>query len=306
MRVAVSSRPRSTRVRVAVASIVAALAGAGIGAVLARDPAVGHAGPGPPRVGLRSGVARLPLPAGWEPLNRWSSLPGLHDATAVRGAHSMVAVDIRSPEDPSLLPADVRASSGGRLPAPRLLRLGSRRAWRYEIPGARTRTGVVAMALPTTGGVVTIACRADAGNTVEARDDCGGAMRALRLEGAYELAPAPEAAARIVLPGLMASLNRVRRSGRRALGATRSARTRRDAARRIAVAYRRAAERLRPLAAGGADRLPDAFAELARRHRALAGASRGRDVVRAQRAGAAIESGERRLQRLLAGDDVRR
>ena len=131
-------------------------------------------------------------------------------------------------------------------------------------------------------------------------------MRALRLEGASELAPAPEAAARIVLPGLMASLNRVRRSGRRALGATRSARTRRAAARRIAVAYRRAAERLRPLAAGGADRLPDAFAELARRHRALAGANRRRDVVRAQHAGAAIEYGERRLQRLLAADHVRR
>jgi hypothetical protein len=300
MRNAGGSHLRSTRVRVAVATFLAAVAGAGIGPALVRDPPAQRAGSGPPRVGLASGVARLPLPAGWVPLNRRSSLPGLHDATAVRGAHSMVALDIRSPEDPSLLPADVRAASAGKLPAPRLQRLDSRRTWRYEIPEARTQAGVVAMALPTTGGVVTIACQADAGTTIGARDDCSGAMSALRLDGASELAPAPETAARIVLPDIVAALNRQRRSGRRALGATRSPRRRGEAARRLAVAYRSAAERLRPLAAGDAHRLTDAFAELARHHLELAAASRRRDVVVAERAGAAIEHGELRLQPLLA------
>lgn len=300
MRNAHGSHRRSIRLRVALATLLAAVVGAGIGTALARDPEPRRADSGPPQVGLASGVARLPLPAGWEPLNRHSSLPGLPDATAVKGAYSMVALDIRSPEDPSLLPEAVRAASAGRLPAPRLQRLDSRRTWNYEIPDALTHTSVVAMALPTTAGVVTIACQADAGSTIGAREDCRGAMSSLRLDGASELAPGPEAAARIVLPDIVASLNRQRRSGRRALGATRSPKRRGEAARQLAGAYRSAAERLRPLAAGDAHRLTDALDELARDHLELAAASRRRDAAAAQRAGAAIEHGERRLQPLLA------
>jgi hypothetical protein len=300
MRNAGCSRLRSTSVRVALATLLAAVVGGGIGTALARDPEAPRVDSGPPRVGLASGVARLPLPAGWRPLNRHSSLPGLRDATAVQGAHSMVALDIRSPEDPSLLPEAMRAASAGDLPAPRLQRLDSRGTWRYEIPDALTHISVVAMALPTTGGVVTIACRSDTGSTSGAREDCGRAMSSLRLDGASELAPAPEAAARIVLPDIVGSLNRKRRTGRRALGATRSPGRRGEAARRLAAAYRSAAERLLPLAAGDAHRLTGAFAELARDHLELAAASRRRDVAGAQRAGAAIEHGERRLQPLLA------
>jgi hypothetical protein len=294
------SHRRSIRLRVALATLLAAVVGAGIGTALARDPEPRRVDSGPPQVGLARGVARLPLPAGWEPLNRHSSLPGFRDATAVRGAYSMVALDIRSPEDPSLLPEAVRAASAGGLPAPRLQRLDSRRTWNYEIPDALTHTSVVAMALPTTAGVVTIACQADAGSTIGAREDCRGAMSRLRLDGASELTPAPETAARIVLPHVVDSLNRQRRSGRRALGATRSPTRRGEAARQLAVAYRSAAERLRPLAAGNAHRLTGALAELARDHLELAAASRRRDVVVARRAGAAIEHGERRLQPLIA------
>jgi len=291
--------PRPTRARIGVATLLAVLAGAGIGMALAREPGTQRADPGGPRVGLRSGAVRLPLPAGWVPLDRHSSLPGLHDATAVLGAYTMVALDLRPPEDASLLPAALRAASGGTLPEPRLDHLGGRPIWRYEIAGTRERTGVVAMALPTTGGVVTIACQIDAGSAATARYDCGEAMNALRLEGASELAPAPEAAGRIALPGIVAMLNGERRSGRRALRAATSPGGRGDAARRIAMAYRSAVERLRPVAAGEARRLVAAFAGLARRHLRLAAHSRRRDPIAAERAGAAIEHGERRLQRLL-------
>jgi hypothetical protein len=285
---------------VAVATLLAAAAGAALGTALAPDDPDPRRGEDAPRVGLMSGVARLPLPAGWEPLRRRSSLPGLHDATAVRGVHSAVALDIRAPEDSSLLPADVVAASAGDLPAPRLLRLDGRRAWRYEIPGARPQTRLVALALPTTGGVVTIACQADAAAIGLAQAECEGAMGALQLEGAEDLAPAPETAARIVLPATVARLNQQRRRGRRALAATRSPRGRSEAARLLARAYVTAAERLRPLAAGEARRLTVGCAELARRHRALAVASRRRDARSARRAVAAIENGERRLAPLLA------
>jgi hypothetical protein len=247
-----------------------------------------------------SGVARLPLPAGWEPLQRRSSLPGLHDATAVRGVHSAVALDIRAPEDSSLLPADVVAASAGDLPAPRLRELEGRGAWRYELPGSRPSTRLVALALPTTRGVVTIACEADAASIGRAGEECEGAMGGLRLDRASELTPAPETAVRTVLPTTVARLNRQRRSGRRALAATRSPHGRSEAARRLARAYVTFADRLRPLAAGEARRLTVAGAELAHAHRALAIASRRRDARSAERAGKAIETGERRLAPLLA------
>ena len=89
-----------------------------LGGVLASDEPEPRAAAPEPRIGLASGVARLPLPAGWKPLGRRSSLPGLEEATAVRGAHSEVALDIRAPEDPSLLPASVEAAVGGRAAGP--------------------------------------------------------------------------------------------------------------------------------------------------------------------------------------------
>jgi hypothetical protein len=290
-----------TRLRLAVTTLLAAAAGAAFGTALAPDGPDPRRDDGPPRVGLMSGVARLPLPAGWEPLRRRSSLPGLDGATAVRGVHSAVALDIRAPEDSSLLPADVVAASAGDLPAPRLRQLkGGRRAWRYEIPGSRPSTRLVALALPTSGGVVTIACQADAASIGRAGEECEGAMGGLRLDRAAELTPAPETAVRIVLPATVARLNRQRRSGRRALAATRSPHGRSEAARRLARAYVTFADRLRPLAAGEARRLMVAGAELAHAHRALAIASRRRDARSAERAGKAIETGERRLAPLLA------
>jgi len=296
---------RSTPVRVAVAAMLAAVSGACVGTALSHDTPAGADGPRPARVGLASGVARLPLPAGWVPLHRHSSLPGLRDATAVLGAHSIVALDIRSPDDPSLLPADVRAAAGGTLPAPRLQRVGGRSTWRYELPEARLRAGVVAMTLPTTGGVVTVACDASASSITAANEDCTEAIGALRLVGATELPPAPEAAAQILLPGIVAGLNRRRRSGRRALRSTRSPRLRSEAALRLAAAYRRAAERLRPVAAGEARSLVGAFAELGGDHLDLAESIPRRDAVATHRAATAIERGEQGLQQLLAAQSSR-
>jgi hypothetical protein len=293
------------RLRMAVATRLAAVAGAALGTALAPDATDPRPGDGPPRFGWKSGVARIALPAGWEPLRRRSSLPGLNDATAVWGLYSTVALDTRAPEDSSLLPADVVAASAGDLPAPRLRELHGRRAWRYEIPGSRPSTRLVALTLPTTRGVVTIACEADVAWIGAAAEDCEEAMGALQLEGASQLTPAPETAARIVLPATVARLNRQRRSGRRALAATRSPRRRSAAARQLARAYVTFADRLRPLAAGEARRLPVACADLARQYRALAVASRRRDASSAHRAGAAIEMGERRLAPLL-GDAGRR
>ena len=144
--------------RLAAATVLAALAGVGAAAVLARDePQVAApSAPAPaPRIGLASGPARLPLPPGWTPLHRRSTLPGLETATAVRTGYGEAALDIRMPEDASLLP-------GGVTPAlfegPEPRRLGDRSVWRYGLGEPRPGTAAVALVLPSTAGVVTIAC----------------------------------------------------------------------------------------------------------------------------------------------------
>jgi hypothetical protein len=273
------------------ATALAAAAGVGLGVALAPDE------PAEPRIGLRSGAAQLPLPTGWRPLHHQSSLPGFEQATAVRGVDAEVALDIRPPEHPSLLPADVAAAG---MPEPEPLRLGARTVWRYELPGPDTGTRVGAFALPTTGGVVTVACEASPAVFDAAVSECERAVQAVQLDGASALAPTPETAAAIVLPEALARLNRSRVEERRRLAATRSPRARGAAADRLAHAYTAAAGRLRPLAAGEALRVTGALDALSRRHRALATASRQRRAAAARRSGAAIERGERRLGALLA------
>jgi hypothetical protein len=287
---------------VVAATIAAAAGGTALGSVLAGDdPAPPPAAEAQPRIGLKSGVARIPLPQGWKPLDRLSSLPGLDRATAVRGAHGQVALDIRQPEAASLLPATLAATQpAGLLPTPRPVRLGARTVWRYDLAGARPDLRVVALALPTTGGVVTIACGSTAAAAAAAAKDCEGAARSLQLDGASALAPAPETAAAILLPRTAALLNRSRKLERRRLAATRSPAARSAAAQRLAQAYAGAADRLLPVAAGDAARLTTALDALAQRHRVLAAASRERRAAAAGRAGAAISRQERRLGALLA------
>jgi hypothetical protein len=284
-------------------SALAAAVGVALGIVLAPGGSAesgSRAAAVEPRIGLASGVARLPLPARWRPLRRRSTLPGFEEATAVRAVHSEAAVDIRPPEHPSLLPAGAATAVASGLPEPRLRRLDDRLAWRYDLGELRPGTRVVAFALPTTGGVVTIACASPAPALDSAAAECEQAVRAVQLDGASALAPEPETAAAIVLPDTIAELNRHRRSERRRLAATRSPRRRSAAALRLARGYAAAAAQLRPLAAGDGLRLTETLRTLAGEHRALATASRRRDAVAARRAGAAIERDERRVAGLLA------
>jgi hypothetical protein len=298
--VTAAAQPQRTRRGVGVAPLVAAtlLAGAA-GALLGSLVAPNGSDPPPaaepqPRIGLRSGVARLALPAGWEPLGRRSSLPGLEEATAVGAGHGEVALDIRAPESSSLLPAGVAAAAGD-LPAPQVRQVGRRSMWRYDLSGA----GLVALVLPTTGGVVTIACGAGA------RAECERAAETVWLDGASALDPAPETAAAIILPDAVARLNRHRAAERRRLATTRSPVRRSQAARRLAGAYAEAAARLRPVAAGEAVRLTKTLGDLARSHRALATASRRRAARAARRAGARVGREERRLGAQLAAVSAR-
>jgi len=306
MSVLTTARPLSLSSRssgpLTLLTLLAAALGAVLGLALAPDAGEDTPrAPDPvPRIGLTSGVARVPLPDGWKPLKRLSSLPGLETATAVRGVHSEVALDIRRPESASLLPAGIRASPGGELPAPRLKRLGAHATWRYDLPEMQDGTRLVVIALPTTGGIVTITCAARGDAIARAGVECEDAIGRVQLDGATALPPAPETAARLAVPATIARLNRQRRSARRALAVTRSPRGRSSAANDLARSYAAAAARLRPLAAGDSRRVTATLAALARNHRRLAAAGLRRKTPAARRAGARIARNERRLSSLLA------
>lgn len=281
-----------------VAAATAVAAAAGIAAGLLLVPAGERpAAPAPPRIGLASGVARLPLPADWRPLDRHATLPGFGGATAVRAGGAEGALDIRRPEDPSLLPA--AAAAGRDLPAPRTVLADGRAAWRYDLPGPRPGMRIAAFALPTTGGVITLACSAPARRLDGVAAACARTLDALRLDGAAALAPAPEAAAQVVLPAAVARLDRVRRAERRRLATTAVPARRAASARRLAGAYAAAARTLAPVAGGAARGLPVLLARLAADHGRLAAASRRRAAPAARRANLAIDRDEGRLARRL-------
>ena len=285
--------PRRT---VFASTVLAAVAGVVLGLAVAPDPPPPAAAPPlAPRIGLASGVARLPLPADWRPLGRSSTFPGFERATAVRAAGAEAALDLRLPDDASLLPASVVAAAGGRLPAPQVRGPDGRAAWRYDLPGARPGTRIAAFALPTTGGVVTIACAAPEVRLERAAATCERAVATIRLKGARALPPAPETAAAILLPDVAGRLNAVRRSARARLAATRSPGARSAAALRLADAYAAAARTLAPVAAGETRALAATLARLGRDHRRLAAASRTRRAAAARRAGARIARRERQL-----------
>ena len=283
------------------ATVLAAAAGVVLGLAVAPDPPAPAAAPAPaPRIGLASGVARLPLPADWRPLGRRSTFPGFDRATAVRAAGSEAALDLRLPDDASLLPASVVAAVDGRLPAPQPRGPAGRTAWRYDLPGAQAGSRIAAFALPTTGGVVTIACAAPEARLERAAETCERAVATIRLKGARALPPAPETAAAILLPDVAERLNAVRRSARRRLAATRSPGARSAAALRLAGAYATAARSLAPVAGGDARAVAATLARLGRDHRRLAAASRTRRAAAARRAGARIVRREQRLAGQLA------
>jgi hypothetical protein len=288
--------PPSPLLRTAV-TLAAAVAGVGLGVALTGEPSEPSA-PVPARVALASGPATLPLPAGWTALGRRSRLPGFEDATAVRGDVGEVALDIRAPETAFLLPAAVVADGA---PPASVRRIGGRTVWRYDLPGPGAGTRVAAFALPTTDGVVTIACAAEAEASTAAARGCDRAMAAVQLDGAAPVDAGSATAAAIALRDVLPALNRRRGTERRRLATARTPAARSAAALRLAGHYAAAAERVRPLAAGRATRVAATFGALARDHRALAAASRRRDAPAARSAGAAIARHEQGLARALAG-----
>ena len=284
---------RNGRGALLVATIAAAAAGVGIATVLVPSERA-RSEPKPSNGVLATDITRLPLPQGWALLRR-SRIPGLERAPTALGLYSEVAIDTRMPDDASLLPAPLLRALAVEAPKPELIRSGSRVAWSYRLRGPGNDSGIIALAIPTTRGVVCVVCLADAVVSPLVETDCDAALAALELVRAAPLRPAPETAARLVAGPAIATLDGERRDARRALASARSPGRRAAAAARLAAAYGKAARRLEPLARGAARPLPRALDRLARDYRALARASARRYARAARRAGRSIDRRERRL-----------
>ena len=207
------------------------------------------------------------------------------------------------PDDSSLLPATMLRALGTAAPDPQRIRSGSRVAWAYHLSGPEGRTSISALVLPTTGGVVTIACLADAALSPFEMTDCEAALARLELVGAAPLRPAPETAVELVAGPVIARLDDERTAARRALASAGSPARREALALRLAAAYGAAAR------AAGAARTRQGAPAPARAGRARARLPRARPGERssrflraARRAGGAIDRGERRA----GGATVRR
>jgi hypothetical protein len=250
------SRAEPSRRRVAalmaglVAAIVAAAAAAGwlLGTVATPEPEA----PRPSTEPLRLGPLTAEVASDWRPVDRARDFAGL-DPRAARafapnpGLASRAIVALTPAADATLLPPKLRPRLGDALPEPVATRVAGRLAWLYRAPAELSEAPMEVTVIPTTAGVVSIACtspRASWGVTT----GCADGMRRLALGGAHALAPAEDAAFRLRLPAAIERLNRRRSAARRALARSRRAAGQVTAAGALAAANARAAAELAPFA----------------------------------------------------------
>jgi len=297
--------PRARRrPRAAVLLLLAAALNAGAGIALgialtpddtAEPPAAAPAKP----TTLAAGDLRLRLPQGWRPLAVAPAVPGFGTGTlAARGPRTDVAVTVLAPQGPSLLPAALVDDAGGIVPHPDTVRVAGREALRYA---SLANGDMDVYAVPTTSGVVTIACIAK--TSAALLHGCDAALDGVDPGRAAPIPADDRAAFAIGLPAVVAGLNRARAGGRSALARQSTARGRARVSNRLAGAYRDAARRLSPLAGENADTtaIVGLLDRLGTEHRALAVASFRRRPGAARRAGARIRASETRLADALRG-----
>lgn len=298
-------RARRRRPRAAILLLLAAAlnAGAGIALGIALTPDDDAPQAPAPAAGkpttLAAGDLRFTLPQGWRPLATAPAVPGFGAGTlAARGPRTDVAVTVLPPEGPSLLPLALVDDAGGIVPHPDTVRVAGRQALRYA---GLANGDMDVYAMPTTSGVVSIACIAKTSTAL--LHGCDAALDGVDPGRAAPIPADDRAAFAIGLPAVVAGLNRARANGRSALARRRTARGRARVSNRLAGAYRDAGRRLAPFAGENADTtaIVGLLARLGAEHRALAVASFRRLPGAARRAGARIRASETRLAGALRG-----
>jgi hypothetical protein len=253
-----------------------------------------------------AGYVELSFPSGWQRLASVPTIPGLAfsqplvlstgSATGASSTYSassgqrLLAGEVAA-AGPSLLPAAFTTALNGTLPHPEPVRLGAYEAYRYSGLSVHGLASPLTLyTVPTTGGVVTIACL---GSTAAASgSQCAQIAATLKLSGttAFGLAPSQQYAS--ALGSTFGTLNSAVNTGTARLRAASSAAAQAAAAAQLAAAYTTASRALAKLSVSPAVQsinanLAASLAALSRDYAALASAARAGNeaaYVRAQRA----------------------
>jgi hypothetical protein len=244
--------------------------------------------------------AEIALRAGWQPVGKVPRVPGLEGtsahafAPADGGAGRMVTVMLPQ-EAGDGLPKETAAAL--RTPLGKGVEratIGGLRGAGYTALALKGVSGIVDVyAVPTAAGKLAVACVAPLDDPLPV----GTCPEDIVTVAARTPPPAadPLAKLRDRLPGVIASLNRTRRSARRDLrdGATSKAQAR--SAARLAGAYRAAARQIAAVApaSGAASDLPAAFTQAAAAYDALEQAARRHSKTAWRRARVKVNAAEK-------------
>jgi hypothetical protein len=237
-------RPTAVPALVALTVVVVGALAAWIGVRIGHVATPTHSGPPPAHV-VSVGAARLAVPGDWRPVPlRKTGIAGLDARSAVAfetvPGMSVWAVAAFSPTiEPSLIPPEL----GGQLrgaPTPAGTRLAGWPTWTYrDVTVGRAGPQADVTVLPTTEGVLAVACTTPAESVVGA--SCASDVEAVAVRGATPLVPSGSLALELRLPSVLDALNRARLEHRASLSAARTHTAQALAAARLAAAHRVAA-----------------------------------------------------------------
>jgi serine/threonine protein kinase len=256
-----------------------------------------------PAVPRANAAMKLKIPEGWADAKA-PEVPGLTlaDAKSAAGSGATVAFGtVREDADNSTLLPTGLLQAAGDVPEREAVKLGpdGTEAYRYanvELEGLNRP--VTLYTVPTTQGVVTIAC-------VPAAASCDGVANTLELNGdAFPVGPSADYAKSV--NGALVALNRSVARGRAALGEAKRPAAQARAAADLRAAYQKAAASLRgqelsPADRGANARLVAALGGMAKAYGQGATAARNNSKAGFKRAGAAVDRAQRELNGALEG-----
>jgi hypothetical protein len=248
----------------------------------------------------------LRLPPGWSVEPRPPALPGMRSAALIGLANQDRSVRVVASRLPAtsrtLLPAEFVRGMHGTASPPDTVRIGAGLpAWHYTGLTHPAVNGLLDVYLvPTTRGVVTVACLADAASSLLA--DCWHAVSGLTLRGSQAVAPGPEAAFRAAVLPTIEQVESTRETAQRTLDRVATAGEQADAVAPLAPAFRDAAAKLAVLTARelpASLALPRALRQTAASWAALERRLRLPDLAGFAGARTRLDAREMRLKRLL-------
>ncbi len=259
-----------------------AAAGAAVALAVADGDHPRRAGESGSQRSLDGTAFAMMVPRGWSVDPRPPVLAGMTPRAPValvnrdQGVH--VVADRLPATSRTLLPAAFVRGLPDAATTPDTVRIGAGlRAWHY--PGL-TQPGVAGLVdvyvVPTTRGVVTVACLADAASSLLA--ECWRAVSGLRLRGSQQVSPGPAAAFRAAVLPAIERLQEQRSTAQREIALATTTQEQEAAVATMPAAFRETAAALGALAVGA---LP-ASAEVPRalREAAAAWAALGRRLRR--------------------------